>query len=457
MRRGLPALVLALLMLPLVPVSADHVPITYDAAAAAGLFPTPNEVQAAIDDAVGHPWVTIHTVGSSLDGIPLRVLAITDPDSGVPMEDRVITFLMTQQHGNEPAGTPAALQLLDEILTGEPVADFLANQVLLLMPMANPDGALDSRRTNENGTDINRDHVALETPEGQAIHAVLNAWDVHVAIDHHEYGGTGIGYPSPVRFYDYDITTMYPRHGNVRSPTMDQTLKLNYEHIYPRAEEAGFTIGDYGVQTVAGIPVRQVAGGPDPGILRNSFGLNNIVGILVESFVGFSPLPFHDAQRRIAAQHLTMVATLEYAHHNGLDLIQAKRESERLNLEEPLESYFEDEAHTGPLPEAYQLPHDAALDALFVLHGLPAAIVNDEGHPIQPLHHARAGLVAAILDPHSSRAVTDGVKAVAWNGTNVHENEPLEPRQKESPGVVVPLALAVLAGVGLVWNRRRIA
>lgn len=175
------------LLLPLA--SAHDGGVGFDTAAEASLFPQPSEVQDAILAAGATPGVTVHEMGASMDGLPLRMLEVTSPTSSVPVNQRVVTFVMSQQHGNEPAGTPAALELIDQITGAGPIWNLLDNQVLLLLPQSNPDGAIDGRRTAKDGTDINRDHVALTSPEARSLHEVLNRWDVHVAFDHHEYGG----------------------------------------------------------------------------------------------------------------------------------------------------------------------------------------------------------------------------------------------------------------------------
>ena len=150
-------LVALLFVLPTV--AAHDEGVGFDPAAEAGLFPDPADVQAALLAAEDHPWITLELTGHSKDGLPLRMAVITDPDSDVPFEERVVTFIMSQQHGNEPAGTPAALQILDEVTSGTGVSQYLDNQILLLLPQSNPDGALDNRRSNEDGTDINCDQI----------------------------------------------------------------------------------------------------------------------------------------------------------------------------------------------------------------------------------------------------------------------------------------------------------
>jgi hypothetical protein len=460
MRRALLAAAVLALALP-TPALADldgH-EVLADPAADMGLFPTADEVQAAVNAAAGNPWVTVHSLGASEDGRPITVLEITNPASTVPRGDRVVTLLETQQHGNEPAGTGAALPLLSDLLAGKHPADLLDNQVLLLLPMTNPDGATADQRANSKGVDINRDHVGLETSEARALHEVLKRWDVHVAIDHHEYSGTGPGSPVPVRTYDFDLTLMYPNHGNVREPTAAASKELDYDVLWPAAQAAGYTVGDYGVTTVAGVPVPEVqgvdttarAGGPDPGILRNSFGLNNVAGLLAETFVSPQPdNPFQSAERRIAIHRLVMETTLQWAHDNAARLVAAKRESERLNAEEPMADYLEGDL-AGPLAAAYRTADTPDVAAVFAGHGLPAGIPTDGGIVHAVAGEPRGGLVAAILHPQSSRHVADAqpadLPALADTGASAGV--------KDSPAATPLLVLAALALAAAVVRRQK--
>lgn len=435
----------ALLVLLLLPLASAQVPD------ATFVWPQHDDVQAALDAAAQTDWVTLHTVGTSEDGKPLVVAEITDPNSDVPMTDRVVTLITTQQHGNEPAGTPAAIQLLADIQAGGPITQTLANQVLLLWPQANPDGALANTRGNAGGTDLNRDHVHVNEPEAQALHEViLQRWDVHMGMDHHEYSGTGLGYPVPVRTYDWDATILYPRHGNVREPTQDQAEAI-YDALVDGLAGEGYNAGEYGVQTVAGVPVSHVAGGPDPGILRNNFGLNNVAGLLVETFVNPAN-PLVTPERRIDIHYHVMQDTLAYGSANAEALIEAKRNSERLNLEQPLSEYLEiwpadpltGEPNAGdiraPLAEAYRAP--GPLSQIMQRHGLPDGFNGTDGWTYNVVHE-RQGLLAAILHPESSRAVAPTVATEA-----IHVQSPptpIEAPAEESPGLPVVLLLVALA------------
>lgn len=376
------------------------------AAAQAGPFSTPSEVQETLDRVSQDPWIEVTRVGTSVEDRPIRVAVATDPTSDVPREERVVTFVLTQQHGNEPAGTPAALELLERIDRREPVAHNLTNQVLVVLPQANPDGAADGTRANVRGVDLNRDHVDLREPETRAMHAVLERWDVDLALDHHEYGGTGAGNPVPARVYDHDLTTLYPVHGNVQDPALSAARAVMYQGIWPEVREEGYSVNEYGEVTAAGKPVTEIAGGPDPGIQRNHWGLHNVASLLVESRVDLHPNPFHDADRRIDIHRTVMNATVAYAHQNADALRQAPDHAAEQAVQHPDERYREGDP-AGEIFEAYRVPADTPVPDLASAHGLQPAVKQGE-HAVLPTEGPLRGHAAALVHPDSSRAVVEG-------------------------------------------------
>ena len=69
-------------------------------------------------------------------------------------------------------------------------------------------------------------------------------------------------------------------------------------------------------------------------------------------------------------------------------------------------------------------------------HGLPSGRAHGEGD-LYPVRHALEGHMAALLHPHSSRAVVPGAVAAAWPG---EEGAPVA-----TSAARVPLGLAILA------------
>jgi murein tripeptide amidase MpaA len=75
-------------------------------------------------------------------------------------------------HGNEESGADAALRVLYELADRKDcvVDRILANAIVVVLPIQNPDGRFYKTRRNVYGFDLNRDWFARTQPEtdGQA-------------------------------------------------------------------------------------------------------------------------------------------------------------------------------------------------------------------------------------------------------------------------------------------------
>ena len=129
---------------------------------------------------------TIDTIGTSLEGRSLVALHFSD-EEGIGPSEKLKVLIYAQQHGNEPSGKEAAIALTRDIATGE-FTDFLSAVDFYLIPQINPDGSEMEQRRNASENDLNRDHIALFTPEVLALHTFFNQLQPDVTLDVHEYG-----------------------------------------------------------------------------------------------------------------------------------------------------------------------------------------------------------------------------------------------------------------------------
>ncbi|HEX9189934.1 MAG TPA: M14 family zinc carboxypeptidase, partial [Vicinamibacteria bacterium] len=97
-------------------------------------------------------------------------------------------LLWSQMHGDEPSATPALLDIAALLLgSGAPEARAILERFTLLMvPMLNPDGAERYARRNAQGIDINRDALALATPEGRLLKAVRDRFQPELGFNLHD-------------------------------------------------------------------------------------------------------------------------------------------------------------------------------------------------------------------------------------------------------------------------------
>ncbi|WP_338864292.1 M14 metallopeptidase family protein [Myxococcus stipitatus] len=128
-------------------------------------------------------FFTLKVAGHSVEG---RALYHVTLGSG---PRRIL--LWSQMHGDEPTATTALLDLFEYLSTNreEPwVARLLSQLTLHAVPMLNPDGAERFQRRNAQGIDINRDALALQTPEARTLKSLRDALEPAVGFNLHNQG-----------------------------------------------------------------------------------------------------------------------------------------------------------------------------------------------------------------------------------------------------------------------------
>jgi hypothetical protein len=275
----------------------------------------------------GSPKAKITQIGTTEQGRPLHLVEIGGPvPAGREAALKRPTALMTcSQHGNEPSGREACLKMLRDLAFLPEYAALVEQVTFLFIPSANPDGREANSRGNSGGTDINRDHITLDTPEARAAAKVVLDWEPDVALDLHEYG------PSQPVVYDDSILWLWPRNLNTDQAVHDLAITLGRDYLVKSANEAGYTTDEYGQAEVADNDIAQTAGDGDEGIMRNAMGLRHVLGILTETRVDAdvrqSPteLVFNeDLQNRRVDSHIALI--------KGLFTFMAERGQEAMRV-----------------------------------------------------------------------------------------------------------------------------
>jgi dipeptidyl-peptidase 4 len=167
---------------------------------------------------------------------------VTTPQDAI-RSGKTIVLIANAVHGNETAGKEASQLVARELVHGK-LQSLLDDVIVLFVPLINPDGGEVRRRTNEEGFDMNRDYIKLESQEIYAlVTRVLNEWTPDIHIDTH-HGGSA----------PYTLTWQ-----GTLNPAADAELRAYpYDHIVPRIREAlraeGYDGFDYsGPQTRDGV------------------------------------------------------------------------------------------------------------------------------------------------------------------------------------------------------------
>ena len=268
--------------------------------------------------------VKVDRIGRTAQGRPLHLVRVGDrpPKERDALREPTVLFVCSQ-HGNEPAGREACLRLLRDLAFAEDAAtlELLATRSFLFVPSANPDGRAANTRGNSDGTDVNRDHLNLTTPEARAMAAVVRDWKPEVALDLHEYG------PSIPGVYDDEVLYLWPRNLNIDQQVHDLAEALGRQYVLPDSEKAGYSADEYGQYELADNDIHQSAGDGDEGIMRNAMGLRHSLGVLVETAVTEDPRnsPFElidraMVQRRRVDAHMAVSASvLRFIRERGAE------------------------------------------------------------------------------------------------------------------------------------------
>lgn len=401
--------------------------------------------------------ITMDTIGETAEGRPLHqvVLGLGAAPDGQPRTMPTV-MVLGSQHGNEPAGREASLKLLRDLafadLTDPANADLarlLADQSLIIVPSANPDGRERNSRGNSRGTDINRDHLDLSTEEARAIADVVLEWEPFMALDLHEYG------PSAPVVYDDDLLYLWPRNLNVDEAVRTMARTYCEQYIKVDGEAAGYTADEYGLYKVGpnvgpaqtgyndNRTALQMAGNEDEGICRNAMGLRHTLGILVESRVMMNPAQspqelvydgeggsiYGDSraarERRVASQRVVLDSMLRFQVEQGVaakDVCDGSRvRKAREGAEQSAPVYFSGQDDQRPLqssstesidpPTGYQLSEEDRALLGDTSQGIGRAVagqgISVRGDGFVTMAQHAEPLIPLLLDARGDRSIAD--------------------------------------------------
>lgn len=191
--------------------------------------------------------VSVRSLTRTLLGREFTLVTVAKEPIASPQDalrsGKTIVLIANAVHGNEPAGKEASQLVARDLVSGD-LRHLLDSVIVLFVPLINPDGGEVRRRTNEEGFDMNRDYLKLESQEIYAlVTQVMNEWTPDIHIDTH-HGGAA----------PYTLTWQ-----GTLNPAADSALRTYpYATIFPEIRKAlqveGYDGFDYsGPQTRDGV------------------------------------------------------------------------------------------------------------------------------------------------------------------------------------------------------------
>jgi hypothetical protein len=123
----------------------------------------------------------LEQVGTSVEGRSINLIKLGHGPTKI--------FMWSQMHGDESTATRALLDVLNIIGSNDSesfINAVIEGTTLFLLPMVNPDGAERYQRRNALDIDINRDAVALQTPEARALKGVRDEFQPEFGFNLHD-------------------------------------------------------------------------------------------------------------------------------------------------------------------------------------------------------------------------------------------------------------------------------
>ena len=270
---------------------------------------TYDELTSALQKLDASDDVTVRSIGKSNEG---RDIWYAETGTGPTR-----LLYVTQQHGNEPMPTEAALNFLQNVGTSNSAwaKDIRANVTLGVVVRANPDGTERFWRQNVQpgctgtycsagrGFDLNRLHEPTLAPENNpapetaAVQRLFRENPYDIVVDFH-HQGTYVAEDGRM------ITTsiMWPTSSLAPAAAVNASKQV--------AVVTRDALDGYGFATVSQYP-----GGPETGIARNSFGIQGAASMLVEFRGGIGQ---KSSGYLIRTAYATMAAVIDAAATGSL-------------------------------------------------------------------------------------------------------------------------------------------
>src|SRR5690606_21258512 len=185
----------------------EHYPV-FRAKEISGRYLTPSHIEPLIEKT--KEAFLVKEIGRSTMGNPIHtILAGKGP---------VKIFAWSQMHGNETTSTKAIFDLLNafQLYPDDSLIRLITEKItLVIIPMLNPDGAIQYTRENAHGTDLNRDAMRRKETESNLLRQTFMDQDPDFCFNLHDQRTIFSAGVAP-----------YPASLSFLTPAMDEARKI---------------------------------------------------------------------------------------------------------------------------------------------------------------------------------------------------------------------------------------
>lgn len=165
-----------------------------------------------LNKSVEQSLTEVNSIGSSFEGRKIHLIKIGTGKTKI--------LLWSQMHGDESTSTRAIFDLINFLTmsdeNNQTRKDILDSVTLYIIPMLNPDGAEIFSRRNAQLIDINRDALALQSPEAKILYKIKNEIKPDFAFNLHDQSS---GYSAGMNYKSSTISLL--------APPFNHQLKIN--------------------------------------------------------------------------------------------------------------------------------------------------------------------------------------------------------------------------------------
>ena len=129
----------------------------------------------------------LRIIGDSSSGASIVAMEITPPGKSAWKLKRLV--VICRQHGNEPEATGSGARFIYHWLQPRNAREknLVGNTALLIVPIANPDGAAKYQRRTARNIDMNRDWGRNQSVEVGVLTRWIRGWKPNLIIDNHQW------------------------------------------------------------------------------------------------------------------------------------------------------------------------------------------------------------------------------------------------------------------------------